>query len=102
MACLLLISLGRALQLVVVLSNSFGIDIVVLHVGADLIWDFFKHLFCKVSTFHAFIELNELHEVSLTLPSSVVHENATVAIKFLHGGKVCVADSHDDDRAWHV
>jgi len=78
------------------------LEVLLLHVAAHLIWDFLENLLGEVTLLHALVVLNELDDIPLGCVTSVVSEDGTVSIEFLHGAEVCVADTDDNDGAWHA
>ena len=70
-----------------------------LHIAAQLIGYFFKHLLSKISSPEGLVECDELDDIARTwLPLSVPQEK-TIAIELLHRCEVGITNSHNDDRA---
>ena len=88
-------------RLVYLLSGNWD-ETDVLHVAADLFWNFPENLSCEVSSLHSFIELHKLYDISGTFVASEISENLTIPIKFLHRGEICVADTNYDHRCWSM
>ena len=69
----------------------------ILHIGADLVWDFFENLIGEVSTGRRCVVLHELHDLSHASLSHIVSENSIVTIELFHGGEVGFTYAHNYD-----
>jgi hypothetical protein len=54
------------------------VDLILLHVEADLIWYFLKDLFSEISFLHAVLESNELNDITSALPTAIVSQNLLI------------------------
>ena len=82
-----------------VLLYSYRLVAGLLHIAAQLIGYFLKHLLSKVSAPEGVVESDELDDITWTWLALSVSQCAAIAIELLHGCKVGITYSHNDDRA---
>lgn len=80
------------------MSNRDCGDAAVLHVTHKLPGNFLEYLLSKIAAFHRILEAHKLDDVTFRILSAIT-ETATIAIKLLHGGEVCISNTNNDDGA---
>ena len=73
------------------------LDVVPLHEGNDLAWDFTKHLLIEVTLPYSIIEAHELDDITWAQLAKRVAQAAIITIKFLHRREICTAHADNNN-----
>ena len=82
------------------LLDHHRLDLVVQHVGDQLLGYLLQHLLSQVTLLDGFIIPDELYDVTSAGLAHAVLETGTVTVKLLHHGKIGVTHANDDDGDW--
>ena len=82
------------------LLDHHRLDLVVQHVGDQLLGYLLQHLLSQVTLLDGFVIPDELYDVTSAGLANAVLETGTVTVKLLHHGKIGVTHANDDDGDW--